>query len=172
MKTSTKQSFLIPRFAKPGVHMLRAADNLEDVARVVRAARADPEKTSRVGAAASALAEERLSDHACLCAIHSNLKSQRRMQRKGRSQRGVRSSKDTSNSGASVQYTTKTVITSQSVTARGIELIRERWHRDFGTAIVVRTRGVPVWWALFGSVLCFTLSWWRIHYFISLGTSP
>jgi hypothetical protein len=152
--------FLIPHYAKPGVHMLRAANDLVDVGDVVQAARADPVNTSRISAAASALAEERLSDHACLCAIHANLEAQRRMQLKGRRRSGSSSRAEAADAAAVSAPAADKAVTYHQVTARGTELVRERWHRDLGTTVVVRTRGAPVWWALCCSVLCLALGWW------------
>ena len=137
--------------------MLRVDSDLANVADVVKVARLDVLKTSRIASAASALTKERLTDHACLCAIHSNLEAQRRLQVKGRSSSGSRANANI-RSELSVG-----IANSIRLTSRGTDIVRERFDKDIGIALVVRTREVPLWWALFCSAIFLVWSWWRVH---------
>ena len=152
--------FLIPHYAQPGVHMLRAANNLSDVASVVQAARDNVAETQRISAAATLLVKNRLTDHACLCAVHSAMESIRRMQLKGRTQSqvgsmGIRSK----GSSSSVIFPANL---STQVTSHGTALIWERWNNG-GTLIVMQTRDSTLWWLIFSSLICFIFAWQRIR---------
>ena len=61
--------FLNPAYLHLGTHVIPVKEDFSNLVHVVQEMRADPMRMQRVNAAASNLVHQRLTDHACLCAV-------------------------------------------------------------------------------------------------------
>ena len=61
--------FLNPAYLHLGTHVIPVKEDFSNLVHVVQEMRADPMRMQHVNAAASNLVHQRLTDHACLCAV-------------------------------------------------------------------------------------------------------
>jgi len=131
--------FLTPAYVRPGIHTIELRHDLSNIVSVVQNARENPETLRKISNAAERLVDERLTDHACMCAIWSNMMAQKNMHK---------------DNGASIKTEDEQDMAAETL-ATNLErvLVWERWLNG-GRLIVVQIRPFVRWWIIVLVLLC------------------